>query len=271
MFYENKPDTFIISEGLTMQQYPLHLHQYIEIAHLEKGLLEMQIGSKKYCLHPGDIAVSFPNVAHDYHALSEPEDTQLTVLNCYPDFLPVHKRILFAKRPSSPLIPAGMIHDDVFYAERRLFELNPQEDNGALVSSLCSLMLCRLIPQLHLEDIQSDPQDNINSVVAYIAEHYREDISLSSIASHFGIGKYTLSRIFSNVLHCNFSTYMNSLRISYSRVLLVNTDMNITSIALESGFNNQQTFNRVFKEVEGCTPKEYRKIHTELVFDPFFL
>lgn len=271
MFYENKPDSFIIYDERNPLQYPLHLHHYIEIVRVGAGLLEMQIGSQKYILHPGDISVSFPNVAHNYHTLSGPDETQLIITNCTVDILPVHQKILSKKQPSAPVIPCSAVHEDVLFAEKRLFELNPRENNGTLISSLCSLMLCRLIPHLHLEDIKSEPQDITNAVISYIAEHYREEISLSSIANHFGIGKYALSRMFSNVLDCNFISYINSLRISYSETLLVNTDMNITRVAIESGFNNQQTYNRVFKLIEGCTPKEYRQTHAEIHLNSSFL
>lgn len=271
MFYENKPDAFIIYNETVPLQYPLHLHQYIEIVRLVEGSLEMQIGSQKYLMQPGDVTVSFPNVVHDYHTLSQPGETQITIINCYADILPLHKKILSKQQPSTPLIPASLVHEDVIYAEKRLFEMNPRENNGALITSLCSLMLCRLCPQLHLEDVQTQPNDITSAVISYIAEHYLEDISLTSIASHFGIGKYALSRMFSNVLNCNFITYINSLRISHSHALLVNTDMNITRVAIECGFNNQQTFNRIFMQFEGCTPKEYRQTHTEVKVNSSFL
>lgn len=261
MFCENKHDSFIIYDEANPLQYPLHLHQYIEIVYLVEGLLEMQIGKEKYLMHPGDISVSFPNVAHDYHTLSALGETRIIILNCYIDLLPSHRKLLTQKQPTTPLINACDVHEDIFYAGKRLFELNPREENTALISSLCSLILCRLIPHLHLKDVQTEPDDITIAVISYIAEHYLEDISLSSIANHFGIGKYALSRMFSNVLNCNFLSYVNSLRLSHAQTLLVNTDMNITCIAIESGFNNQQTFNRLFKEFEGCTPKEYRKKH----------
>ena len=274
MFYENKPDSFMLYDDREPKQFPLHIHQYIEIVHLVEGHLEMQIGAQKYTLHSGDISVSFPNVAHDYHTLSAPGETRFIIINCSPDFLPLHKMYLLEKQPATPVISADKVHEDILYAEKRLFDLKPYADrtsNNVLLSSFCSIILSHLFPLLHLEDIQTQPQDLTNAVIAYVAKHYLEDISLSSIASHFGIGKYTLSRIFSSVLDCNFISYINSLRISYSRTLLVNTDMNITRIAIESGFNNQQTFNRIFKSIEGCTPKEYRQTHTSILIEPDFI
>ncbi|NLN42227.1 MAG: helix-turn-helix transcriptional regulator, partial [Clostridiales bacterium] len=51
---------------------------------------------------------------------------------------------------------------------------------------------------------------------------------------------------------------INKLRVSEAKKLLVNTDMSIKDLALLIGYNNDQTFSRVFKKLEGITPGEYR-------------
>jgi AraC-like DNA-binding protein len=222
----------------------------------------MKIGDTTYTFAPGEIAVIFPNIPHDYHTLSKEGETQLNIYNGYPDLLPTLKSQLLTKRPACPRIPADRIHEDVIYAENRLLELYPSDSNKALIGALLSLILCRLFPELELIDYQQQPPRDITSnVIAYIAEHYREDISLTSVSNHFGIGKYYLSRLFSNVLGCNFLSYVNSLRIEYANLLLVNTDMSVIRVAIESGFHNQQTFNRVFRQYNNCTPKEYQQAY----------
>ena len=54
--------------------------------------------------------------------------------------------------------------------------------------------------------------------------------------------------------------YMNQYRLEMASRQLAGTELPITSIALESGFNNISYFNRVFKKKFGVTPKEYRKL-----------
>ncbi|MFR3321483.1 MAG: helix-turn-helix domain-containing protein [Lachnospiraceae bacterium] len=123
-------------------------------------------------------------------------------------------------------------------------------------------MLSRIFPKLILSDIKEAPQGDLsNEIITYIGKHFREEISLSTIAKHFGIGKCTLSRIFSNVLKVSFSTYINSLRIDYADHLLMTTDLGMMEISIECGYHNQQTFYRLFKTYHKCTPKEYRKEH----------
>lgn len=113
------------------------------------------------------------------------------------------------------------------------------------------------------------PMDFSGKVLSYVAEHFTEDLTLSRVASHFGIGKSALSRIFSNTLGIHYTQYLNSLRVNYSQHLLAVTDLNILEIALESGYHNQQTYNRIFKEICGCTPKEFRRKNLKKTVFPF--
>lgn len=263
MFYEKKQNSFFISVGKTPLQFPLHVHPHIEIAHIIKGEMDMQIGTERYFLQSGDLAIAFPNVPHNYHTVSLEENTQYHIINCYPDLLPMHKKQLMEKYPQIPVVHEDQIHENVWYAEKCLLEMNPSVNDGnSLVSAFISLMLCRLLPELQLADYKDSAPDLTSHVLAYIANHFLEEITLSTVADEFGIGKFALSRIFSNVLGIGFNAYINSLRINYSKYLLVNTDMNIIHVAMEAGYNNQQTFNRVFKEQLGCTPKEYRKYYS---------
>lgn len=260
MFYETKTNSYFISTSTTPLHFPLHVHQYIELTHVIEGGTEMQIGSRKYTLGPGCFALAFPNIPHDYHTISDEENTQFHIINCYPSLLPLHQKQLLEKYPRIPVLQANQVHEDILYAEKRLLELDPAADsNYTLVSVLISLILCRLFPQMQLADFKDTPPDLTCDIISYISRHFPEEITLTTLASKFGIGKFALSRIFSNVLGISFSSYINSLRINYSKSLLTHTDWSIIHIALESGYHNQQTFNRVFKEMTGCTPKEYRK------------
>jgi len=73
-----------------------------------------------------------------------------------------------------------------------------------------------------------------------------------------GISRYYLSRIFSNKLNSSFNEFVNNIRVSYASTLILATDMTITQICNEAGFNSLRTFNRVFKESFHMTPSEYR-------------
>ena len=63
-------------------------------------------------------------------------------------------------------------------------------------------------------------------------------------------------------VHSNFNQYINEIRLRYACSRLENTNDTITEICLESGFENQRTFNRVFKERYRVSSSEYRKKNT---------
>lgn len=145
---------------------------------------------KKYLLQQGDLAFIFPNIPHDYHTLSGTSDTELHILNCYPTYLPLHTTVLMNNYPKNPVLRAEEIHPDILYAEKRLYEIHQDDYDQILISSLLSLMLSRIFPKLILSDIKEAPQGDLsNEIITYIGKHFREEISLSTIAKHFGIRK----------------------------------------------------------------------------------
>ena len=263
--YENEKENYYCTFEYKPLDFPLHIHQVIELVHVIQGEIVMQIGPKTYTLKPGQLALVFPNVVHNYHTLSEYGETLFYILNCNPNLLPYFKKDLLKGQPANPILDSNQIHTDFLYAEKRSVEVHFCAETVALCSSLASLMLSRIFPYLKILPYESEGQglqDLSGKVISYIGSHFTQNISLENI------GKYSLSRIFSNVLHQNFNHYLNSLRINYAKHLLTTSDYSITRISVECAYNNQQTFNRVFKEFTGTTPKEYRKKFQSDVSNP---
>lgn len=64
--YINKKELFFLSENTAPIDYPMHIHQMLEIVHMLKGNITMGINQTQYSLQTGDIAVIFPNIIHSY-------------------------------------------------------------------------------------------------------------------------------------------------------------------------------------------------------------
>lgn len=84
-------------------------------------------------------------------------------------------------------------------------------------------------------------------------------MTLDKMAFDIGVSKYVLSRVFSKTFHRNFNQYVNDARLNYAVHCLENINDSITDICMDSGFESQRTFNRVFKERYHLSPSEYRK------------
>ncbi|MFR2464209.1 MAG: helix-turn-helix transcriptional regulator [Clostridia bacterium] len=56
-----------------------------------------------------------------------------------------------------------------------------------------------------------------------------------------------------------FREYLNFVRISEAEKLLLNTDLNITEIAMEVGFSSSSYFIEQFKQLKSISPKRFRQ------------
>ena len=83
-------------------------------------------------------------------------------------------------------------------------------------------------------------------------------LSLRDLARRMSSNETYMSRAINLGLDSNFNRLINTMRVDHAKALLRKTQSNILEIALDSGFNSKPTFNRVFRELAGLTPTQYR-------------
>lgn len=83
-------------------------------------------------------------------------------------------------------------------------------------------------------------------------------LKISDVARQIGSNRTYVSSWFNRSRQSTFFSYVNQLRIKHACGLLNTTDMPLEAIAQESGFNSKSSFYRIFKNLKGCTPNEYR-------------
>lgn len=103
-------------------------------------------------------------------------------------------------------------------------------------------------------------RDNIilRPALEYIEKNYARNITLDSMASRCNISSSYFSKLFNRVVEDNFANYINKIRINKAKEYLEKTDVPITNIALDLGFEDSGYFIKVFKKMEGVTPSVYR-------------
>lgn len=100
--------------------------------------------------------------------------------------------------------------------------------------------------------------------LAYIDEHYMDDLSLESVAAAFNFNAAYFSHYFKNKLNINFSQYLTQVRLSKAKEFLEHSEERVYQVAARLGYNDVKYFNRVFKKEFGITPEEFRSISREL-------
>ena len=101
---------------------------------------------------------------------------------------------------------------------------------------------------------------DISSVKSFLDEHYKEKLSLESVAGHFFIDKHYLARLFKEKYGVTLVTYLQQVRITHAKRMLRFTDKSIEEIGLECGIGELNYFSRVFKKLEGVSPSEFRRV-----------
>ena len=103
--------------------------------------------------------------------------------------------------------------------------------------------------------------NHIVNALAYINQHYREPISLDSIAEGLNISKYTLSHDFREHIGVSVMENIIQKRINDAKELLSTTEASVIDISTDVGFSNNTHFIQTFKKRVGVTPLQYRKQH----------
>ena len=101
---------------------------------------------------------------------------------------------------------------------------------------------------------------HISDIKDYIDEHYSEDLSLDSLSQIFYINKFYLTRLFKNTYGVTVNTDLQNRRITEAKKMLRFTDLSMEDIAKNCGIADANYFSRLFKKIEGMTPKEYRRM-----------
>lgn len=101
-------------------------------------------------------------------------------------------------------------------------------------------------------------ETRINTVFNYIKQNAASTILLEQAAASVHLTTGAFCKFFKRMTGKTFSDYVNEIRIGNACNLMVHTDKTIAQIAIESGFENQTYFNRIFLKKKNCTPKQFR-------------
>ncbi|WP_165822472.1 helix-turn-helix domain-containing protein [Paenibacillus montanisoli] len=155
---------------------------------------------------------------------------------------------------------------------KRAFIVN-QLDSELLQTMQARLQHCHTFDELELlfeewlprlTDLiksKKEKKDHITSFVfEYLEQHYANDITLDMMADKLNITRSYLSTYFKEKTGTYFVDYVNLIRISRAKELLSRSDVKIQDAAARVGYQNINSFNRMFKKFTGVTPSEFRKV-----------
>ncbi|MDP9125886.1 MAG: helix-turn-helix domain-containing protein [Pseudomonadota bacterium] len=108
--------------------------------------------------------------------------------------------------------------------------------------------------------------DQVQRGIDFIEERLAVDLETADVAREAGISHWHFQRIFKALTNETLKTYIRSRRLAVALEMLLSTERRIIEIALEAGFQSQESFTRVFKLAFGITPAAYRQRGTSHQF-----
>ena len=275
---ENKPhgtkddpfSTYHIKNAGRSFQIPVHWHDELEIIYVKGGFLTVSISGESYIGKPGDAFVVSPGNLHlmgsdtgtvDYYTFLFP----LKNLSFRADDLFEEK--LLEPLNSGHLMINPRINDTAKELCEQLIEVyesKNQESESQLTAQIkTKIILLQFILEMWKKGfiIENDTNGR-NTVekemVSYIQQNYTGKISLKEFGEQFHLSEKYISRYFKEHFHITLSQYVTYLRLEHAKQLLQDTDIPVTEVAMQSGYQNVSYFIRSFKKTYEISPLKYR-------------
>lgn len=256
-----------------VKEVALHHHDFYEIYFFISGNISYNIESRSYRLSPGDVLLINPQELHQPIFSPEKQHYERYVLWINAGFL--QQFILPGQDMSrcfdtdqlghtNLIRPDGVTRELLTYLFQQLIR---EQDSQEFASELCCLsLLAQLLVLVNRAALRAgqgpEPRENVDSVVyrilAYISNHYSEDLSLDFLANEFFISKYHLSREFSRVVGTSVHRYIVQKRLIMARQLMA-AGTSTSEISQLCGFGDYSNFYRAFTNEYQISPRKYQE------------
>lgn len=255
--------------------YALHWHPAAEMIIPLVSTYTVTVGAETFVLQPGDI---FIVPACELHQITAPaEGRRLILLFDLDQFDRINNFSYLRSFLTKPVLInrstcPSIYHEQCEYISQICRDYYGDEHirDAAIHSRLILFLInyarfctSRVAQHSHSHASrgkQQELQQCFSNVCSYIQAHLCDDLTLEAVAEVACFSKFHFSRMFKEFTGHSFYEYVRIQKIKMTAALLLNPELSITEIALQTGFSNLTTFNRTFKAVKGCTPTEYRKL-----------
>ena len=253
IFRENKPQiTYLKRENAN---FPAHIHDDIELMYVKEGSGVACCDGKKYLLTKGSLFLVFPNQVHHY---ADFEPGEYWVLIVKPTVLFRYGELFITGEPVSALYPLPESDDGIIMLMEIIGREFARDGYTDVIAAYITALIGKLVLCFQIEKTRVS-RDNVLKILQYCANHYKEDITVESVAECLSVSKSCISHIFGNRIGMNFCDYINAMRLQEAERLLRNRNFSITEVSNRCGFATIRTFNRAFLKKYGISPSVYRK------------
>ena len=248
-----------------------HYHPEFELVLVFAGTGRRHVGNHLSYYDDGDLVLIGSNLPHagfGYDALGEHEEVVIQFKDNFlgdnffekPEMTAIKK--LF-ERSQQGIQFYGETHKKIADNLKKLIDLPHFERLMGLLNIFKELSNSQEYNLLNSQDTHYDfnqkDQLRLNKIYEYVEESYQNPINIREVANIAHLTVPSFCNYFKKVVNQTFTDFMNEYRINKACQLLM-TERSITDICFECGFTNNSYFSKVFKEIKGKSPLEFKKL-----------
>lgn len=94
----------------------------------------------------------------------------------------------------------------------------------------------------------------------YMRKHFNKAITIEDVSCHLSVDRRYLYKLFKKYSGISPKQYLNNVRVAHASELLSNSDLSVTMIAADVGYDDPLQFSAFFKKQTGYSPKKYREL-----------
>lgn len=274
------------------ENYPPHWHFPVELVMPIKNSYKIIADNKEFDIKPYEILYIGSGIPHSTISPDDGERyflqmdvSHLKKISGINNILSFMGNTMFFNNETNPDIHSKLVQlfKDIIYeyfGDKEFYndDLSSSSSSFANNNSLCEpaiygkfLMFLSLVGHDYLNNMNNAESfgigkkkeyiDKFINICKYIDIHCAEELTLDDISEMAGFSKFHFSRLFKQFTNVSFYKYVNQQRISYAEQLLLNHNISVTQVAIQSGFSSTTAFIRMFKQLKNCTPTEFRNIN----------
>lgn len=126
-------------------------------------------------------------------------------------------------------------------------------------------ILLRSCEFFRVDTISGESQKLCLQIREYIHKNYWDsNLCVTSIANQFSLSPVVMSKMFRETMENKIPNLVSEIRLQAAKKLMLRSSESLGDIAEKAGFGSTKTFTRVFKQMEGCTPGQWREMHLHI-------
>lgn len=258
-------ELYRVSSSHPKYEMAFHWHTNLEFIRILSGTLTLTLDNRTFSLQSGEVAIINSETVHG-----------ATPKNCHYECIVFNLAFLKTGNAKCDAFIDNLLSHHYFLHERptatatlsllhAIFDEIGKDGSPFKVIGLFHSLLGELqeknqfISYLPTTSVRDEKKAvKLKTVLKYIRENFAENVTLEDMAAVAGFSEKYFCKFFKDMTGTTPVSYLMAYRVERAARKLLGSDLSITQIAFDCGFNDLSYFIKTFKAFKNVSPKEYR-------------